>query len=261
MNHKKVLKWIIGLTLASVSVLGCSALVVALVLALVPQASAPTPLPVADTFRPESGVWVGRGAFPNEAGEEQNLVVFFIVSEDGNQVAKVVSMYRAGPYEQGQEYDGWTAVITAVDITDKAFSQQLAYRNSRSSWTVDIEGTFISSTLLEGTFTSPDGEGRWMAQPDHAASAPTIPDPAIPGPGNPVIPNPALPSGPCWWAPGAICPGHPVVPNPSATGPGNPVIPNPGVPGPGNPRIPNPAVPGPGHPVIPNPAVPGPGHP
>jgi hypothetical protein len=80
-------------------------------------------------FKPQSGVWVGRGVFLNNAGEERNLYCIFTVSEDGNQFESSFCAYILGPFEEGKNYEG-LASATDVIINNK-FSMHLLNLDKR----------------------------------------------------------------------------------------------------------------------------------
>jgi hypothetical protein len=121
--------------------------------------STPTPTLIATStatptivLTPRAGTWTGRGTFFTEQGEERNLVVIFVVNEDGTQITMIATIYIQGPYIQGKEYDAFVAV-TPQDIVDNSFSIGSHWQTSITGPWIDYayEGTFISPTRLKGT--------------------------------------------------------------------------------------------------------------
>jgi hypothetical protein len=111
---------------------------------------------------PKPGKWIGEGMFITEDGEERNLKILFEVNEAGNQIETgAYFLYVKGSLNQdAPTLNLWTAKSIAIE--NNSFHIVL-YESHPLYDEISINGTFESSTLLEGEFESPEGQGRWTA--------------------------------------------------------------------------------------------------
>ena len=153
-NHQKL----IDLGLLLLLLVGCSPLQPMHVSAPAPTTT-PTGMP-----RPQPGLWASRIQILYNNGNELNLLIFFMISENGNQVESATTIFVLGPYKEGGDFAGMptAALMTPLDISDYTFTWGVTYPNIT---TVNLEGTFVSPALLEGTFESAGVKGEWTAQP------------------------------------------------------------------------------------------------
>jgi hypothetical protein len=113
----------------------------------------------------KSGLWSGSGTLLTTSGKERSLFVFFLVSEDERKVETAITVYIEGrTLEKGKQYDSMI-LATPTNIEDNRFSLTHTQGTIYNLLTVKITGRFVSPTLLEGTFESSDGVGKWTATP------------------------------------------------------------------------------------------------
>lgn len=100
-------------------------------------------------------------------------MVDFTVSEGGSQLESVLITYIQGPIDVGSRS---AILVQNVDIQDNTWSIKAGIvTDALSVIDVVFEGTFVSSTLLEGTVKSPEGNGEWAATAEPANEpTPTI---------------------------------------------------------------------------------------